>query len=65
VEAFFGNLVSRSRVQEALKALLAARELSFVHTGARSLIQVAPPRSIIGERLPAQSARSAGMPRRS
>jgi 23S rRNA pseudouridine2605 synthase len=65
VEAFFGNLVSRSRVQEALKALLAARELSFVHTGARSLIQVAPPRSITGERLPAQSARSAGMPRRS
>jgi hypothetical protein len=65
VEAFFGNLVSRSRVQEALKALLSARELSFVHTGARSLIQVAPPRSAPRERAPAQSARSAGMPRRS
>jgi len=65
VEAFFGNLVSRSRVQEALKALLSARELSFVHTGARSLIQVAPPRSAPGQRAPAQSARSAGMPRRS
>ena len=65
VEAFFGNLVSRSRVQEALKALLSARELSFVHTGARSLIQVAPPRSAPGERASAQSARSAGMHRRS
>ena len=45
VETFFGNVVPRSRVKEALKALLAARELSFVHVGNRSLIQVTPPRS--------------------
>jgi 23S rRNA pseudouridine2605 synthase len=45
LEAFFGNFVSRSRVKEAVKALLAARELSFVHVGSRSLIQVAPPRT--------------------
>jgi len=42
IEAFFGNFVPRSRVQEAIKALLAARELSFIHVGARSLIRVTP-----------------------
>ena len=45
LEAFFGNFVPRSRVKEAVNALLAARELSFVHVGNRSLIQVMPPRS--------------------
>jgi 23S rRNA pseudouridine2605 synthase len=61
VETLFGNLVPRSRVREAIKALLAARELSFVHTGARSLIQVAPSRSAPNERAP----RSASVSRRS
>jgi hypothetical protein len=42
VETFFSNLVSRSRVKEAINALLAARELSFVHVGNRSLLQVTP-----------------------
>ena len=46
LEAFFGNFVPRSRVKEAVKALQAARELSFVHLGSRSLIQIAPPRSV-------------------
>jgi len=46
VEAFFGIFVSRSRVREAINALLAARELSFVHVGSRSLIQVAPLRTL-------------------
>jgi hypothetical protein len=45
LETFFGNFVPRSRVKEALKALQAARELSFVHIGSRSLIQIAPPRA--------------------
>jgi hypothetical protein len=40
LESFFGNFVARSRVREATNALLAARELSFVHVGSRSLIQV-------------------------
>ncbi|HZS97884.1 MAG TPA: crosslink repair DNA glycosylase YcaQ family protein [Terriglobales bacterium] len=44
LETFFGNFVPRSRVKDAVKALLAARELSFVHVGGRSLVQVAPPR---------------------
>jgi len=43
LEAFFGNFVPRSRVKEAVNALLAARELSFVRVGNRSLIQVTPP----------------------
>ena len=44
VEAFFLNLIGRSRVKEATNALLAARELSFVHVGNKSLIQITPPR---------------------
>jgi len=42
VEAFFGNFASRSRVRESINALLSARELSFVHAGNRSLIQITP-----------------------
>src|SRR5215469_112949 len=61
VESFFGNIVPRSRVKEAIKALLAARELSFVHVGGRSLIQVTPPRAAVTK----PAAKSAGMPRRS
>ena len=60
VESFFGNIVPRSRVKEAIKALLAARELSFVHVGGRSLIQVTPPRAATVR----PAAKSAGMPRR-
>lgn len=40
IESFFGNFVARSRVREAVNALLDARELSFVPVGHRSLIQV-------------------------
>ena len=43
LEAFFGNFVPRSRVRETVNVLLAARELSFVRVGNRSLIQVTPP----------------------
>ncbi len=42
LESFFGNFVPRSRVKEAINALLAARELSFVHVGNRTLIQITP-----------------------
>jgi hypothetical protein len=51
LESFFGNFVPRSRVKEAVNALLAARELSFIRVGNRSLIQVtaakveSPPRA--------------------
>ena len=40
LESFFGNFVPRSKVREAVNALLAARELNFVHVGSRSLIEV-------------------------
>jgi hypothetical protein len=40
VEAFFANFTSRSRVREAVNVLLAARELSFVSVGHRSLIEL-------------------------
>ena len=42
LESFFGNFVARSRVREAVNALLAARELSFVPVAHRSLIQITP-----------------------
>jgi hypothetical protein len=45
VETFFSHVVPRSRVKEAINALLAARELSFVHVANRSLIQVTPPKT--------------------
>ena len=44
LESFFGNFVSRSRLREAVNALLSARELEFVHVGSRSLIQITPPK---------------------
>lgn len=48
LESFFGNFVARSRVREAVNALLAARELSFVPVEHRSLIQItqAPARKL-------------------
>jgi hypothetical protein len=42
LEAFFGNFVSRSKVKDAVNALLAARELSFVHVGGKSMLQITP-----------------------
>jgi len=45
LESFFGNFVSRSRVKEAVNALLSARELEFVHVGHRTLIQITPPKT--------------------
>jgi hypothetical protein len=44
VETFFSNFVPRSRVREAVNALLSARELTFLHVGSKSLLQVRPPK---------------------
>jgi hypothetical protein len=44
VEEFFANFVSRSKTKEAVKALLAAREVSFAHIENRSLLQITPAR---------------------
>jgi hypothetical protein len=42
LEGFFGSFMARSRVKDAVNALLAARELSFVHVGGRAMLQVTP-----------------------
>jgi hypothetical protein len=42
LEAFFGNFIARSKVKDAVNALLAARELSFVHVSGRSMLQITP-----------------------
>lgn len=44
LETFFGNFVARSKVKDAVNALLSARELSFVHVGAKSMLQITPAR---------------------
>jgi hypothetical protein len=46
VEKFLANFVPRTRVKEAIHALLAARELSFVHVGGKTLLQVTPPKQV-------------------
>ena len=66
IETFFDKVVPRSRVKDAIKALLAARELTFVHIGSRSLVQVAPPRAATAPPdRSRQSSKSASAPRRS
>jgi hypothetical protein len=44
VEDLFGHMVPKSRVREAINALLAARELSLVTVGKKSMLQVAQKR---------------------
>jgi len=46
VEKLLANFVPRTRVKEAIHALLSARELSFVHVGGKSLLQVTPPKQV-------------------
>lgn len=52
VEVFFDNFVPRSRTREAINALLAARELSFLHVGNRALIQITPPKPVVASARP-------------
>jgi hypothetical protein len=42
IESFFSPFASRSRVRDAVNALLAAREFALVQVGRKSMIQVAP-----------------------
>ncbi len=44
IEDFFARFVARSKVKDAVNALLAARELSFVPVGRRTMVQVTPPK---------------------
>ncbi len=47
LEVFFGNFVARSKVKEAVNALLAARDLSFVHVGGKSMLQITPEKVVV------------------
>jgi Winged helix DNA-binding domain len=47
LEIFFGNFVARSKVRDAVNALLSARELSFVHVGAKSMLQITPEKTAV------------------
>ncbi|HEY6338245.1 MAG TPA: hypothetical protein VIW68_07105 [Candidatus Sulfotelmatobacter sp.] len=47
IESFFGNFVSRSKVRDAVHALLAARELSFTQVGGRSMLQITPEKIVV------------------
>jgi 23S rRNA pseudouridine2605 synthase len=42
IEELFSRLTSRAKVREALNALLAARELSFIVVGSKTLIRLTP-----------------------
>jgi hypothetical protein len=42
LESFLGKLVARSRVKDAVSFLLAAREVSFVHVGGKSMLRITP-----------------------
>jgi hypothetical protein len=46
LESFFGNFIARSKVKDAINALLAARELSFVHVAGKSMLQITPPKVV-------------------
>lgn len=56
VEDFFSHFVARSKVKEAVNALLAARELSFVTVGRRTMVQVTPPKPPRAPRVPKVAA---------
>lgn len=43
IEQLFSHLASRSKIREAVNALLQARELSFVTVGSRTLVRMTPP----------------------
>ncbi len=57
VENFFSIFVARSKVRDAIKALLAARELSYLHSGNKTLLQIAPRREPFVLRPRAERAR--------
>jgi 23S rRNA pseudouridine2605 synthase len=50
LDSLFGKFVPRSRIKEAINALLAARELDFVRVGHRSLIQIMQAKPAVASR---------------
>lgn len=45
VEDFFSHLVARSKARDAIHALLAAREFTYVHVGGRAMLTIPPPKT--------------------
>ena len=64
VENFFSRIVGRSRIREAIHALQAARELSFVHVGGRVMLQVSSLQAQL-QPPPAENAKGPDLPQRS
>ena len=62
LETFFGNFVARSRVKEAVNALLSARELSFVHVSGRSMLQITPAKEAVVAKIEAPVSRVRSRP---
>ena len=56
VELFFSHFVARSKVKEAINALLAARELDYLHVGGKALLRIAPPKEAFVPRPRAERA---------
>jgi 23S rRNA pseudouridine2605 synthase len=56
VENFLGNFVPRSKIKDSVNALLAARELEFVHSGSRSLLRIVPSKEASSASRPAPLA---------
>lgn len=46
LESFFGKFAPRSRVKEAVNAMLAAREFSFVQVSGRSMLEITPEKEV-------------------
>jgi hypothetical protein len=69
IEAFFSPLVARSKVRDALHALLAAREVTAVQVGSHPMLQITPEKPAIAprqarERTPAADPRQQPLRRR-
>ncbi len=52
VEEFFSHLVARSKAREAIHALLAAREFSYVHISGRAMLTIKPAKEEPAPRTP-------------
>lgn len=47
IEVFFGKFVARSKVKDAVNALLASREVSFVHVAGKAMLQITPAKVVV------------------
>lgn len=55
IEVFFSPLVARSKVRDAIHALLAAREITTIQIGNHSMLQITPPKAAVVPRAARQA----------